>query len=60
MTIADVVQRWPETVNTFMEKGLHCYGCAIARFENIEQGAIAHGIPADNLVKALNETISKK
>jgi hybrid cluster-associated redox disulfide protein len=43
-----------------MEWGLYCYGCAVARYENIEQGAIAHGIPTDDLVKALNETIEKK
>jgi hybrid cluster-associated redox disulfide protein len=60
MTIAEVVVKWPETAGTFMEWGLYCYGCAVARYENIEQGAIAHGIPTDDLVKALNETIEKK
>ncbi len=60
MTIAEVVVKWPETAGTFMEWGLYCYGCAVARYENIEQGAVAHGIPTDDLVKALNETIEKK
>ncbi len=60
MTIAEVVTKWPETAGTFMEWGLHCFGCAVARYENIEQGAVAHGISADDLVKALNETISKE
>ncbi len=60
MTIGEVVVRWPETAGTFLEWGLHCYGCAVARFENIEQGAIAHGIDPDALVKALNETIKKE
>lgn len=60
MTISEVVMKWPETAGTFMEWGLHCYGCAVARYESIEQGAVAHGIPADDLVKALNESIKKK
>ncbi len=60
MTIAEVVMKWPETAGTFMEWGLYCYGCAVARYENIEQGAMAHGIPTDDLVKALNETVEKK
>ena len=60
MTIGEVVARWPETAGTFMEWGMHCYGCAVARFENIEQGAVAHGIDADGLVKALNESINKE
>ncbi len=57
MTIGEVVTKYPETRETFMEWGLHCYGCAIAQFENIEQGATAHGIPVDDLIKALNESI---
>ncbi|MHA1962447.1 MAG: DUF1858 domain-containing protein, partial [Candidatus Thorarchaeota archaeon] len=28
MTIQEVVVKWPETAGTFMEWGLHCYGCA--------------------------------
>lgn len=59
MKIAEVVMKFPKTAGTFMEWGLHCYGCAVAKFENIEQGATAHGIPADDLVKALNEAITK-
>ena len=59
-TIAEVVMKFPETAGTFMEWGLHCYGCAVAKFENIEQGATAHGIDPDKLVEALNETVEKK
>ena len=59
-TIATVVMKWPETAGTFMEWGLHCYGCAVAKFENIEQGAVAHGIDPDKLVEALNEALDKK
>jgi hybrid cluster-associated redox disulfide protein len=59
MTILEVVNKYPETRDTFMEWGLHCFGCAVARFENIEQGAAAHGIPVEDLVKALNERVEK-
>ncbi|MFX0107799.1 MAG: DUF1858 domain-containing protein [Candidatus Hodarchaeota archaeon] len=59
-TIGEVVMKWPETAATFMEWGLHCYGCAVARYENIEQGATAHGIDPDKLVEALNESIKSK
>ena len=60
MTIGEVVVKWPETAGTFMEWGLHCYGCAVAKFENIEQGAQAHGVDPDKLVEALNDAVSKK
>jgi hybrid cluster-associated redox disulfide protein len=59
MTIAEVVMKWPQTAGTFMEWGLHCYGCAVAKYENVEQGAVAHGIDPDKLVEALNEKVEK-
>ena len=55
MKISEVAMKWPKTQNTFMEMGLHCFGCGVARFETVEEGAIAHGIPVDDLIKSLNE-----
>jgi len=55
MTIQEVVESNPETIRVFLEHGLHCIGCAVARFENIEQGAMAHGIDVDALIGDLNE-----
>lgn len=59
MSIAEVVMKWPETAGAFMEAGLHCYGCAAARFETIEQGALAHGIDPDKLIEMINEVIEE-
>ena len=58
MPIGEVVEKHPEAVSVFLQHGLMCFGCAIARFEDIEQGALAHGIDVDALVKDLNEAIS--
>jgi hybrid cluster-associated redox disulfide protein len=55
MTIQEVVESNPETIRVFLDHGLHCIGCAVARFENIEQGAMAHGIDVDALIRDLNE-----
>ena len=35
--------------------GMHCFGCAIARGETIEQAAAVHGVDPDELVAKLNE-----
>ena len=58
MSIMEVVQQWPQTAQVFMQHGMGCLGCAAAHFENIEQGAAAHGIDVDSLISALNESIS--
>ncbi|MHA1137391.1 MAG: DUF1858 domain-containing protein [Candidatus Thorarchaeota archaeon] len=60
MSIAEVVMKWPETAGAFMESGLHCYGCAAARYETIEQGALAHGVDPDKLIEAINDSIKEE
>ncbi|MDF2892923.1 MAG: disulfide oxidoreductase [Clostridia bacterium] len=54
MSITEVVQKFPETVEVFLKHGMHCLGCMAARFENVEQGALAHGINVDKLMEDLN------
>ena len=60
MPIGEVVMRYPQTIEVFLRHGLMCIGCAVARFENIEQGARAHGINVDLLMKDLNETVASE
>ena len=44
MAISDVISKYPDTIHVFFRHGLGCVGCAVARFENIRQGAMAHGV----------------
>lgn len=57
MSIMEVVQKYPDTVEVFMNSGMGCLGCAAAHFENIEQGALAHGIDVEGLMKGLNAVV---
>jgi hybrid cluster-associated redox disulfide protein len=57
MPIGEVVQKYPQTIEVFLKHGLMCFGCAIARFENVEQGAMAHGIDVDSLMQDLNAAV---
>ena len=59
MSIGEVVQKYPDTIAVFFQHGLGCVGCAAAQFENIEQGAKAHGIDIDALIQALNTAVSE-
>ena len=54
-SILETVQKYPKTAAVFMEFGIGCLGCAAAHFENIGQGAAAHGIDIAALVDALNK-----
>jgi len=59
MSIIDIVQKYPQTIEVFARNGLGCIGCAAARFENLEAGAKVHGIDPDKLVAEINEIINK-
>ena len=57
MPIDDVVSKYPSTINVFFRHGMGCIGCAIARFENIRQGAQVHRINVDVLLEDLNQAV---
>ena len=58
MTFGEVLKKYPGTVKTFFQYGMHCFGCHIAVSETIEQGALAHGVSVDQLIEDLNKTVS--
>jgi hybrid cluster-associated redox disulfide protein len=59
-SLGETLQQYPESMEVFAQFGMHCIGCAIAMHETIEQGAQVHGIDANELVKKINEAISKE
>lgn len=54
MSIIDIVQKCPQSVEIFAKYGLGCIGCAAARFENLEAGAKVHGFDPDAMVSEIN------
>jgi hybrid cluster-associated redox disulfide protein len=58
MTIEEVVQRFPETIQVFSRHGVGCLGCSAAHYDNIEQGALIHGLDAEGLLLELNACIA--
>lgn len=60
MSIIDIVQNHPETLEVFAKYGMGCIGCAAARFENLEAGAKVHGFDADAMVAEINALIGEQ
>ena len=60
MTIAEVAGHYPETMPVFFKHGMTCFGCPMALQETVEQGAEAHGIDSEEMLKELNKAVSKK
>ncbi len=62
-TIQELIEKYPESVDILVKYGFHCIGCAMAAYENLEQGAKAHGLDGkklDELIKELNALIIKE
>ncbi|MFI3300408.1 MAG: DUF1858 domain-containing protein [Candidatus Gastranaerophilales bacterium] len=59
MSILDIVQNYPESLEVFQKYGLGCVGCAAARFENLEAGAKVHGFNPDEMVNDINAILNK-
>jgi hybrid cluster-associated redox disulfide protein len=59
MSFAEILQKDPKAAEILMEKGMHCCGCPMAMQESLEQGAAAHGLDAEEIVKELNKKKKK-
>lgn len=60
MTIMEVVNKHPQCIKVFYQHGLFCIGCSVAYRETVEQGAQAHGIDVEQLMKELNQAVEEK
>ncbi|KUO71396.1 MAG: disulfide oxidoreductase [Desulfosporosinus sp. BRH_c37] len=50
MTVGQVLKLYPQTVQIFLELGMHCLGCPSSTMEIIESAALNHGQNPDELV----------
>jgi len=61
-TIGDVVEKYPEVIDTLTGFGVHCVGCHVSGIESIEMGFRGHGMSDEQIndaVTKLNEVIKK-
>ena len=66
MKFQEVFEKFPKhseaLAATFVEAGMHCFGCAAGGFESIEMGCKVHGFSGKqiaNLVSKLNKIVEK-
>ena len=60
MSFMEILEQDPDAAEIFMARGMHCAGCPMASFESLEDGAMAHGIDAEEITKELNKNKVKK
>jgi hybrid cluster-associated redox disulfide protein len=60
MNIREMVMMDEGIAQILMSAGMHCLGCMMSHFENLEQACAVHGIDADALVDEINEYLEAK
>lgn len=59
MSFVQAIQAHPKAADVLAKYEMGCIGCMGAAGETIEQGAIAHGVDVDELIKELNNLFKK-
>lgn len=60
MNIREIIAIDDGLADVLMDAGMHCLGCAMSHFENLEEACAAHGLDADILTEALNAYLANK
>ena len=59
MTIGDILRTDEGLVPILLETGMHCLGCPSAQAETLEEACMVHGIPAEQVIDAINNKIAE-
>lgn len=58
LPVGQIMNRWPETIHVFIDRGMLCVGCPIAMFHTIVDAAEEHGLDAGDLERALEAVVA--
>ena len=60
MNIRKIIEVDEDLAGILIASGMHCLGCAMSHFENLEEACAVHGIDADALCGELNAYLENK
>jgi hybrid cluster-associated redox disulfide protein len=49
-TVLAILEGWSRAARVFLDRGMHCVGCAIAPFETMTEACAIYGIPVEELL----------
>jgi hybrid cluster-associated redox disulfide protein len=57
LTVAEVMDRWPQTVPVYFRYRMACVGCPIAPFETLAEVATIYGLDLSCFLNELEQNI---
>jgi hybrid cluster-associated redox disulfide protein len=59
LSVAEVMERWPQTIPFFFRYRMACVGCPIAPFETLVEVAAIYGLDEGRFLSELEQTIQQ-
>lgn len=59
LTVDELFNRWPQTMNVFVQLRFACIGCAMSSFDTLQDVAANYGISLDELMDKLTAVIDE-
>jgi len=59
LTTNEILSQWPETIPVFLAHRMSCVGCLMSAFDTLEDASIVHGLPVDDVVRAMNQRLEE-
>ncbi|HEX2980132.1 MAG TPA: DUF1858 domain-containing protein [Anaerolineaceae bacterium] len=56
--IANLFERWPQTIPVFLRRGMKCVGCEMAAFDTLAEAANNYALPIDSFLAELRSAIT--
>ena len=56
--VGEIVSKYPESVEILLSIGMHCLRCPASRAESLQDACAVHGIPAEEVIEAINNKIA--
>lgn len=60
LTVAEVLDRWPQAIPVFLRHRLACVGCAMAPFDTLADVAAIYGLQLSRFLDELQQTIQRE
>jgi len=57
--VGEIVTLYPEATEILLSIGMHCLGCPASRAESLNDACAVHGLPAQQVVDAINAKIAE-
>ncbi len=58
MLVGEIVNQYPNLIDTLLNVGMHCLGCPSSQMESLSDACMVHGLDPDAVIAALNQKLS--